>query len=176
MACLGRHAGRRWRDSRWASRRHFLCVCTAVALFLAVGARAGSEVRRAPGPNATPSAPMAVHHIGAMFQVDNFTAYALAFRRAIANANNQMDAHVRLEGVALPSGEELLDNLKSAANRLTYICDAVQHNNITTFLAIGGQDMLNTLSIVTQYVGIPVIGYNTARQTVAIMVRFCPFF
>ena len=150
----------RWRDSSWA--RYWFVVWVGVVVgVLVVGV----------GGEPHPTLPR-VQYVGALLQVDNFTEYALEFRRALAASNQQPGSGIHLEGVSLPIGDNLAprSELKSAANRLIYICDAVSHNNITTFVAIGGQDLMNTLSIVTSYVGLPIIGYNTDRQNMAIRV------
>ena len=118
-------------------------------------------------PQSTPSpAPLAPllppvpvppkHHIGGSFEVSNFTEYAIEFVHAL---NRSLPpTHVQFEAINLQAWSNL-------HGRLMYICDAVAHNNVTVFLAVGSQDMVNTLSIVTEYVGIPVIGYVTDTVT-----------
>ena len=98
-----------------------------------------------------------LHHVAGIFEVDNFTDYALYFNRALARetaAAGGPGMGVRMEALSLPAWS-------NAHDQLTYICDACRHHNITAFVAVGGQDLLNTLSIVTRYVGVPIVGYNT---------------
>ena len=123
----------------------------------------------APTPSSTPPSPV-LHHIGCSFKVSNFTDYAFRFIHALerAEAGQPVDpatgrARIRYESVPLAA-------YSNAHDWLVYICDAVGHNNITVFFAVGSQDMINTLSIVTRYVGIPIIGYVTQRETAPITV------
>ena len=109
-----------------------------------------------------------IHHIAAMFKVDNFTAHALAFQEAISltNAADLLPTHISLEGLALPA-EHPFENPHSA---LIYVCDAIYNHNVTSFLAVGDQDMINILSIVTQYLGVPLISYNTDKYETFVRV------
>lgn len=108
----------------------------------------------------TANATVTTHHIGGSFEVPNFTEYAVSFRRALARRGvvAASGGGIRYEAVSLQAW-------RNAHEWLVYVCDAVQHNNITAFVAVGRQDMINTLAIVTRYVGIPILGYNTAPQT-----------
>ena len=108
------------------------------------------------------------HHLAAMFKVDNFTAHAFALNNAIRRINSAgiLPPHVNMLGMALPA-ESPFDNPNSV---LIYVCDAFYNNNVTSFLAIGDQKMINMLSIATQYVGVPLIAYNTDRSDTYVRV------
>ena len=138
----------------------------ALALILAPEVGEGaSTLRGAPLPPSSP--PLPLHHIAGIFEVTNFTEYAIHFNQALSREVSSSAAalvgHVRMEAISLQAWN-------NAHDRLTYICDACRHNNITVFFAVGSQDMLNTLSIVTRYVGIPIIGYNTDKDSSPIRV------
>lgn len=49
-------------------------------------------------------------------------------------------------------------------------CNAVRHDNVSVFLVFGDQHVMNALSVVTSYLGIPVLGYNTDRKVAALRV------
>ena len=93
---------------------------------------------------------------------------------AIDVANRDHTTKVTLEGIPMTLNASESD----AKDYLEYICNAVFNLNVTTFLAVGPQKIINILSIVTNYVGIPVVGYNTDSQQVAVrrvsnLVFFC---
>ena len=108
------------------------------------------------------------HHLAALFQVDNFTAHAFALSDSLKRVHEAglLPPHVTLRGMALPSEPPFHD----PHSALIYICDAFYHNNVTSFLAIGDQNMINVLSIATQYVGVPLIVYNTDRSDIFVRV------
>lgn len=107
-------------------------------------------------PSSPPGPLPPLHHIGGAFEVANFTEVAVEFIHALNHS--VPPTHVRFEAINLQAWSNLHE-------WLVYICDAVAHNNVTVFLAVGSQDMVNTLAIVTEYVGIPVIGYVTDKIT-----------
>ena len=104
-----------------------------------------------------------VHHLAALLKVSNFTSAKQVFLEAIDSANSDPTTKVTLAGIPMSPQSNPQDNL-------IYICDAVYNHNVTTFLVIGPQKIINILSIVTNYVGIPVVGYNTDTHKVGVKV------
>ncbi len=113
--------------------------------------------------------PPHVHHIAALLEAANHSSTQAAFLEAISAANRDPHSPVTLQGVSLAQQTD-------PPFYLAYICDAILNHNVTTFVAIGSQKMINILSIVTTYVGIPVIGYNTQARRVAVQVSFKSLF
>ena len=101
-------------------------------------------------------------HVGAVFPFDNFTTYSESFRRSLDRVNDAKTSRVRLTGEALkaPSGG-------FSPGFMPRICEAVKRTNFSVFLVFGGQDVMNTLSVVTTHLRIPVLGYNTDRNVAA---------
>lgn len=60
----------------------------------------------------------------------------------------------------------------SPLNLLVYTCDAVFHANISAFVVIGDQNTINTVSIVTKHIAIPILGYNIERKPVMHRVSY----
>ncbi len=108
-------------------------------------------------------APQSTQHIVGFFNVSNFNATSTVFNSTLTDINRNPHHHVILQGLSLPPQPDPQANL-------VYICDAVTHHNVTTFLAIGTQKVLNVLSIVNQYVGIPIVAYNTDTHQVQVKV------
>ena len=104
-----------------------------------------------------------VHHIAALLKVSNFTSAKQVFLDAIDSANRDPSTKVTLAGIPLKTWSSPNDNIE-------YVCDAVFHQNVTTFLVIGPQKIINILSIITNYVGIPVVGYNKDSDQVGAKV------
>ncbi len=115
-------------------------------------------------PRSAPSRPTPphVHHVAGLFEVANFSSLVRIFDESISTVNGR-GTRVALKGVPLMP-------LPDPQQTLAYICDAVLHNNVTAFLAIGSQRIINVLSIVTTYVGIPVVGFNTQTGKIAVKV------
>ena len=108
-------------------------------------------------------------HVGAVFPFDNFTTYKESFRRSLDRVNDAKPSRVKLTGETLvaPSGGFSPDFMPR-------ICEAVKRNNFSVFLVFGGQDVMNTLTVVTSYLRIPVLGYNTDRNVAVRRVSaFC---
>ncbi len=107
------------------------------------------------------------YHIGAVFEVDkvdNVSEFTTAFQSAIKQVNNKMPhTGVMARDVTLPY-------LDDVGNSINYICDAIHNNNVTVFIAVGSQKMINVLTIITKYLGIPIIGYNTDMSHMAVRV------
>ena len=118
------------------------------------------------------SSPPVERRVGAVFQLDNLTAYSDTFRRALERVDGGRPARVRLTGDVL--------QVASAAvhpDLMARVCDVIRRHDVSVFLAFGGQDLMNALSVVTSYLAIPVLGYNTDRNVAALRVgrfRFHP--
>lgn len=116
-------------------------------------------------PTSRPSAPRPrpVYNVGAIFEVENITYHVREFQRAIGEINKQNDTLLEAKEIVLHPYRNVGDNFR-------YICDAIHSNNITAFFVMGSQNTINIVSIVTKYVGIPVIGYNSNKNTIAVRV------
>lgn len=126
----------------------------AVVILLAIGVvSAGGEVYR----------------IGAVFQTDNFSDWTQSFQESVSRTNQVKDRVFRVEGVAIPA-------LRNPHSLLVYVCEAIAHNNLSVIVASGSQDLINTVSIATRHVRLPLIAYNTDRKPVAIRVSAVFFF
>ncbi|ELT90376.1 hypothetical protein CAPTEDRAFT_189638 [Capitella teleta] len=112
-----------------------------------------------PPPAASPTEPL-VQHIAAVFEVDNFTSLSARFNRSIGRANHDLSG-VRLEGVSLMA-------LQNVHSMIIYVCDAILNYNITAFVAIGSQRLVNTLTVVTHQTGIPMLAYVTEPSPLAV--------
>ena len=108
---------------------------------------------------------VSAQYMGAVFEQADFAAYQKTFARAIQRVN--ADTHTSLKEVALPA----FDDVHVA---LMYVCDALDNRTFNSFLVVGGQDTINTLTIVTQYVGIPLLAYNTDVHAVTLPVSRPP--
>ena len=104
-----------------------------------------------------------IYNIGALFDVNNISLYVLDFNRAIREINNQNDVQLEAKEIVLYPDRNISANFHS-------ICDAIRRNNITAFFVVGSQHTINMVSIVTKHVGIPVIGYKSDRNTIAVRV------
>jgi hypothetical protein len=113
--------------------------------------------------------PTTTHYIGAMFEEPDFKLCSEAVHGSIQRMNRDPTTRVRLRNVSLASFSDV-------GKDLIYLCDAIQHHNITSMIVIGGQNMINTVSIATKYLGIPIIGYNTGRGAVSVKVSLLTFF
>ena len=119
-----------------------------------------------PSSSNTPDAP--IQHIAALFEVNNVTSLALLFNESLRRVNEGSAApggepRVKLDGVSLTA-------LQNVHNTIIYVCDAIKHFNITAFVAVGSQRIINTLSIVTYQTGIPVLAYVTEPAPMAVTV------
>jgi hypothetical protein len=101
------------------------------------------------------------YDIGAVFEVENVSAYTLAFKSAVKTVNVADTAGIVVREVTMPT-------LNSVGKNFHYICNAISNHNITIFIAVGSQNMINMLSIITKYLGIPILGYNTDRNHVVV--------
>lgn len=104
------------------------------------------------------------YQIAAVFQTSNFSDLAQTFRRAVSRLNTDSSAAASLtpitfKALALPA-------FGSPVDLLVYTCDAVFHANVSAFVVIGDQNTINIVSIVTKHIAIPILGYNTERQSV----------
>ena len=112
-----------------------------------------------------------LYHIGALFESKDPEVYAQEFGAVIKSYNGEKNADLPVGDVNLTSTD-----YANVRKTLGILCDAVQHHNITVFFVMGTQDIINILSIVTKYVGIPVIGYNTEVRGFSVRVSFwAPF-
>lgn len=103
------------------------------------------------------------HYIGAMFEEASYNVCSEALHASLKRTYSDPSAKVTLKKV-------LMAPFNNVAKALIYLCDAIQHQNITTQVVVGGQHMINTVSITTQFLGIPIIGYNTDRSAVTVKV------
>lgn len=104
-----------------------------------------------------------VYRIGAVFQAENFSDWAQSFQEAVSRTNEVKERIIRVDGVALP-------DLGNPHSILVYLCDAIAHNNLSVVVVSGNQDLINTVSIATRHVRLPLIAYNTDRKPVTIRV------
>ena len=109
--------------------------------------------------------PPGERRVGAVFQLDNLTAYTDTFRRALERADGGRPARVRLTGDVVQVAAAAVH-----PDLMARVCDVIRRHNVSVFLAFGGQDLMNALSVVTSYLGIPVLGYNTDRNVAALRV------
>ena len=107
-------------------------------------------------------------HVGAMFcdTFDYFESCVQEFNRSLALRNGS-----EIQGDMVLSPVALLP-LNSAHLSILYTCDAVQHKNISVFVAVGRKDMINFLSIVTEDTGIPLLGYTTDLDSLSFKVKY----
>ncbi len=106
-----------------------------------------------------------VVNVGGVFTEDDFNESYPAFQKELERATMRSNT-IRYNAVGFPFLSGVPDNL-------IYICDAMQHPNLSvfsSFIIIGNQDMINTMSIVATYTRIPVLGYNRDNQSIAIRV------
>ena len=143
----------------WVTILSWTVLLVVASIHLPEPARAAPR-----GPGRTQSKDTHIHHIAALLEGSNFSAAKLTFMEAIDVANRDHTTKVTLEGIPMTLNASESD----AKDYLEYICNAVFNLNVTTFLAVGPQKIINILSIVTNYVGIPVVGYNTDSQQVAV--------
>jgi hypothetical protein len=106
---------------------------------------------------------VAEFNISAMLPEVNFTAWSASFQEALA-----VEA-TRTPGLS-PSGPTLMA-VGGVGPVLVYVCDVVKHNNISAFVVVGEQHLINTVLIATRHLGVPLLGYNIERPTVDIRVR-----
>ena len=134
---------------------------------LAVAERPPGSPSYFPVPRTTLGVPRIVQHVGALFELPDFSIYQTALQASINRTNTAggPGRWAHLAGVALPA-------LNNTHQSIIYICDAVLNNNISAFIAIGSQDTINILSIVTSYVGIPIVGYSTSKKTTSLRVSW----
>lgn len=110
------------------------------------------------------------YHIAAVFQSSNFSDLAQTFKRAVSRLNTDTSSAgsstpMTFKALALPV-------IGSPLNLLVYTCDAVFHANISAFVVIGDQNTINTVSIVTKHIAIPILGYNIERKPVMHRVSY----
>ena len=143
----------------WVTILSWTVLLVVVSIHLPEPARAAPR-----GSGRTQSEETHIHYIAALLEGSNFTSAKLTFMEAIDVANRDHNTKVTLEGLPMS-----LNVSESDPKRyIEYICDPIYNHNVTTFLAVGPQKIINILSIVTNYVGIPVVGYNTDSQQVAV--------
>ena len=105
-----------------------------------------------------------IRHIGVLLQHERVQNLTLAFQHAIAYANRHIispKANIALKPLWLPSQERMdtaLDNL----------CSEIPDTDVV--VAIGGQKLLSTVSLVTNQAKLPTLSYNTGRTHVMIKV------
>ena len=136
------------------------------------GARAQTELSsthtaRADTSTSLPEPPdIPVQHIGGMFEVENFTSLSLLFNQSVRKVNESLadrQSAYRFGGMTLPA-------LRNVHNVIIYICDAIIHYNVTAFVAVGSQHIINTLTMVTRQTGTPLLAYVTEPAPVAVTV------
>ena len=145
--------------SDWVTTLSWTVLLVVVSIHLPELARAAQ--RRT---GRTQSKATHIHHIAALLEGSNFTAAKLTFTEVIDAANRDHSNKVTLEGIPM----SLNVSESHPKDYLEYFCDAIYNLNVTTFLAVGPQKIINILSIVTNYVGIPVVGYSTDSPQVAV--------
>ena len=145
--------------SGWVTTLSWTVLLVVVSLQLPDPARAAKRV-----PGRAQSDATHIHNIAALLQVSNFSSAKLAFTEAIDATNRDRNTKVTLEGIPMT----LNASESHPTDYLEYFCNPIYYHNVTTFLAVGPQKIINILSIVTNYVGIPVVGYNTDTHQVAV--------
>ena len=105
--------------------------------------------------------PKPAYYIGAIFEVRDVELYADELQRQIST--------ITWPGT-LPTDNVTLYYRENVGTDLHHICSAVQRYNISVFFAMGSQDIINVLSIVSKYIGVPVIGYNTDKSSLSVRV------
>ncbi|XP_033739039.1 uncharacterized protein LOC117326401 [Pecten maximus] len=89
--------------------------------------------------------------IGAVFEEPDFQHFSNIFYTALKEQQDLADGGI-LQGVSIPSMNNLYDSLKG-------ICSVLKTNNTIAFIVVGSKETVNALTLLTEPLGIPVLGY-----------------
>ncbi|OWF44765.1 Glutamate receptor ionotropic, NMDA 3A [Mizuhopecten yessoensis] len=89
--------------------------------------------------------------IGAVFEEPEFEHFSNIFYNALQEHRDLIDGGI-LQGVTIPSMNNLYDSLKG-------ICSVLESNNTIAFIVLGSKETVNALTLLTEPLGIPVLGY-----------------
>jgi hypothetical protein len=101
-------------------------------------------------------------NVSAMLPEVNFTLWSASFQDALSIEASRTPG--------LIAGGPTLMAVGGVGPVLVYVCDAVKHNNVSAFIVVGEQHLINTVLIATRHLGVPLLGYNIERPTVDIRV------
>ena len=104
--------------------------------------------------------------IGAIFEPSEFTRFNEIFEQTISEQEGTYNG-VSFRGVAIPSMENLYDNIRGLCNFISNNTD----NNVVAFIVFGSRKTLNSISLVTETLGVPVLGYVTDKEDTHQRVR-----
>ena len=93
--------------------------------------------------------------IGAVFDRD-YNHYSDLFFRTLALQQDFIHGG-KMQGFAFPAFEELYHNLKG-------VCSLLEKNNILAFVVVGTKQTINTISLIAEPLGIPLLAYIVDDQ------------
>ena len=99
-----------------------------------------------------------VRHVIAVFEKKNLETRRHLFLKELSLANSRRHNSVHLSDVTLLARHD-------AYEMIIYICDAIQHHNVTAVLVFSTADITNVLYSVTSYLGLPLLAYYDDTKT-----------
>ena len=102
-------------------------------------------------------------NIVAIFPERNYSKHADIFNNSIIQQNSRNFGNISLSGVPLKGSTGPNDTY-------TQICDISSLINSTAFIVFGTQNAINSAYVMTKYLGIPLMGYNTETESLSVLV------
>jgi len=90
----------------------------------------------------------------------NFSDWTVAFQEAVSTIAVQ-GSSLRAPGVALSAA----GGVRTVVGD---VCAAVERHNVSAVIAVGDQNVINTVLVVARHLGVPLLGYNDAERRSAI--------
>lgn len=130
----------------------------------------------------TASAPPLSFTVAAMLPQTEFSDWSTAFHSGLVSASaaasrdppQNDSASTTAETAATSTAVNVtgisLTSVGGVRPVLVYVCDAVQHRNISAFIVVGHQRLINTVLTATRFLNVPLLAYNVDRSAVNIRV------
>ena len=108
--------------------------------------------------------PKPLLQIGVLLADDvNSTSVMAGMQKSLQTLSNKPGASAQYSKVSLEA-------LSNPDDTIWYFCSAIEKHNLTAMIAVGDQNTINTINIISKYLGIPILGYNLDRHPADMLV------